>query len=284
MFFKKIKLSRAVDRVIEDRFYEQVAIEMSNNEINLGTWTRAKANANGDKGKTEALYIKYRVQALHDTVNAVEVLTDLNSNEVHKSSYIDHDNRITDKEKELARKKADKLKKEREEKELARKQADRLKKYPKTLLKEITPFLHKYKHHNIGNTNDLSSLEDHFLLHTAVMMSDTKLVSILLEAGFDPKMKNQKGYTAIELTVCDAEMKKIFENSAKKTEDTDKSVTIHKEITGNEVNHGCRKKVLYAAISVTIVAFAIQPHNYGNGFDFFMFFIFIFFFAQIFRD
>jgi len=99
MFFKKIKLSRAIDRVIEDRFYEQVALEMINDDINLGTWTRAKADANGDKGVTEALYIKYRVQTLHDAVNAVDVFTELNARKAHKDNYIENDNVVVAKKR-----------------------------------------------------------------------------------------------------------------------------------------------------------------------------------------
>lgn len=74
--FNKFKINRSVNRVIEDKYYEQVAMEMSQGNINIGTWTRAKANAEGDEKKTEALYIKYRVQTLHDAVHANHVLTE----------------------------------------------------------------------------------------------------------------------------------------------------------------------------------------------------------------
>lgn len=192
MFFKKVKLSLSIDRVIEDRFYEQVAIEMMNDSINLGTWTRAKANANGDKEKTEALYIKYRVQTLHDAINAVEVLTEVNAKQAHKKTYIEHDNKA--------------LKKEREEKELASKQAEQLK-----IISKIKPLLHKYKDFNVGDESNLRSLQNHYLLHEAVWMSDIKLVTLLLEAGFDPEMENRDGNTAIRLAVGDPDMISLFE-------------------------------------------------------------------------
>jgi len=85
--FNRLKINRSVNRVIEDKYYEQVAFEIDQGNINIGTWTRAKANAEGDKNKTEALYIKYRVQALHDVVHAINTLNDdeLKS----KSNYIE---------------------------------------------------------------------------------------------------------------------------------------------------------------------------------------------------
>lgn len=72
--FDKFKINRSVNKVIEDKYYEQVAIEMSEGRINVGTWTRAKANAEGDENKTEALYIKYRVQSLHDEIHVISTL------------------------------------------------------------------------------------------------------------------------------------------------------------------------------------------------------------------
>jgi hypothetical protein len=84
--FNRFKINRSVNRIIEDKYYEQVAFEMTQGNINIGTWTRAKVNAEGDKKKTEALYIKYRVQTLHDEVHAISTLNDeLNK----KNSYIE---------------------------------------------------------------------------------------------------------------------------------------------------------------------------------------------------
>jgi hypothetical protein len=84
--FNRLKINRSVNRIIEDKYYEQVAFEMAQGNINVGTWTRAKANAEGDKNKTEALYIKYRVQSLHDEVHAINTLNDELNN---KSNYIE---------------------------------------------------------------------------------------------------------------------------------------------------------------------------------------------------
>jgi hypothetical protein len=90
--FDKFKINRSVNRVIEDKYFEQVAIEMSEGCINVGTWTRAKANAEGDKNKTEALYIKYRVQSLHDEVHikslSTKVVEDRTEKEVNNNSFI----------------------------------------------------------------------------------------------------------------------------------------------------------------------------------------------------
>jgi hypothetical protein len=45
-------------------YYEQVAEEIENKEINKGIWARATSESGGDRNKAESLYIKYRVREL----------------------------------------------------------------------------------------------------------------------------------------------------------------------------------------------------------------------------
>jgi hypothetical protein len=45
-------------------YYEQVAEEIENKEINKGIWARAMSESDGDRNKAESLYIKYRVKEL----------------------------------------------------------------------------------------------------------------------------------------------------------------------------------------------------------------------------
>jgi hypothetical protein len=49
---------------IDDSIYEQVAAELSTNQIHAGLMARAIAEADGDKDKTQAIYIKLRVAAI----------------------------------------------------------------------------------------------------------------------------------------------------------------------------------------------------------------------------
>ena len=39
-------------------YYEQVAEEIENKEINKGIWARAMSESGGDRNKAESLYIK----------------------------------------------------------------------------------------------------------------------------------------------------------------------------------------------------------------------------------
>ncbi|MDC1428833.1 DUF805 domain-containing protein [Emcibacteraceae bacterium] len=48
----------------EDKFYEKVATEMDNGNINGGLWAKSTVHAEGDQAKTKAYYIKYRVEVL----------------------------------------------------------------------------------------------------------------------------------------------------------------------------------------------------------------------------
>jgi hypothetical protein len=49
----------------EDALYEQVAAEMSANDIKRGFWTKAFALANGDAKITKTQYIKLRVEQIN---------------------------------------------------------------------------------------------------------------------------------------------------------------------------------------------------------------------------
>jgi hypothetical protein len=49
---------------IAQEIYNQIAQEIDSKNIDKGTWTRAVAESDGNKQKTEAAYIKYRARAL----------------------------------------------------------------------------------------------------------------------------------------------------------------------------------------------------------------------------
>lgn len=53
-------------RAFEETFYNQVAQEIKNKEINEALWTKALSESGNDKKFAEALYIKFRVQNLKD--------------------------------------------------------------------------------------------------------------------------------------------------------------------------------------------------------------------------
>jgi hypothetical protein len=64
--FDKFKTSTAIDRLSEEKLYEQVAQELKAGKKREGIWVKAMAKSGGDLNKAEALYIELRVQAIKD--------------------------------------------------------------------------------------------------------------------------------------------------------------------------------------------------------------------------
>gem|GEM_PF-6397371 len=64
--FESFKTKRSVERIIDEKFYEEVALEIDSGVIKPGLWAKATANSDGKETKIKALYIQYRVQALVD--------------------------------------------------------------------------------------------------------------------------------------------------------------------------------------------------------------------------
>ena len=64
--FENFKHNSAVDRLNEERIYEIVINEIKSGKRRKGIWGQALEKANGDLKKTEANYIKLRVQSLKD--------------------------------------------------------------------------------------------------------------------------------------------------------------------------------------------------------------------------
>lgn len=60
------KLADAIPKKthIDDSIYDQVAAELSSNQIHAGLMARAIAEADGDKDRTQAIYIKLRAAAI----------------------------------------------------------------------------------------------------------------------------------------------------------------------------------------------------------------------------
>jgi len=52
--------------IADDKLYEIAMEEIENNSVQKGLYARAFSQSEGDKDKTDALYIKFRVQSLQD--------------------------------------------------------------------------------------------------------------------------------------------------------------------------------------------------------------------------
>jgi len=61
--------NKAMSRVFEERLYELIANEISNNIISTGLYTKAVTESGGDKSKALSLYVKLRFQSMIDEIN-----------------------------------------------------------------------------------------------------------------------------------------------------------------------------------------------------------------------
>lgn len=64
--------NQSAKRLIEEQLYEQVVIELSEGNKRQGLWAKAIADSEGNEGKAQSLYIKYRVQSIKDEVVLLE--------------------------------------------------------------------------------------------------------------------------------------------------------------------------------------------------------------------
>ncbi|PCJ34861.1 MAG: hypothetical protein COA93_03895, partial [Alphaproteobacteria bacterium] len=83
-------------RLNEEKLYAQVATEMDSDDIRAGLWAKATVDAEGEEGKTKALYIKYRLQAIQDEVADLVMETEeqITNNLSNQSSLTDDELQI----------------------------------------------------------------------------------------------------------------------------------------------------------------------------------------------
>jgi len=61
-----MRINSAEERLLEEKIYEQVTSELSNDNKRNGLWVKALANSNYSENIAKSLYIKYRVQSIKD--------------------------------------------------------------------------------------------------------------------------------------------------------------------------------------------------------------------------
>lgn len=64
-----LNFSTKEKRDMDEKLYSVVVEELENGTINKALWAKALADSDSDKDKTQALYIKLRVQKLYDEMN-----------------------------------------------------------------------------------------------------------------------------------------------------------------------------------------------------------------------
>jgi len=71
--FDKFKMNEITKRTNGEILYEYVLTELEDDIKFKGLWAKAYANSEGDANKIEPLYMQYRVQAIKDRLNALEI-------------------------------------------------------------------------------------------------------------------------------------------------------------------------------------------------------------------
>jgi len=72
IFSNSKSTEESTSRLLEEKLYEQVAVEVSQGKIRNGLWAKALANSDGVEKKAKSLYINYRVQSIIDKAYLLE--------------------------------------------------------------------------------------------------------------------------------------------------------------------------------------------------------------------
>lgn len=83
-FWKKAKQTAIVNRLVEEKIYEQVLHEIESGLRRDGLWAKALQKSRGNEQEAKALYIEYRVQSVKDEAEIAQTL----SNEREESQVI----------------------------------------------------------------------------------------------------------------------------------------------------------------------------------------------------
>ena len=63
---------RLISKEVEHKLYEKASIDIENNDIDKGVWTKAFSKAGGDEVKQKAIYIELMVEHYRDEIRAGE--------------------------------------------------------------------------------------------------------------------------------------------------------------------------------------------------------------------
>lgn len=75
LLWKKAKQTAIVNRLIEEKIYEQVLREIESGLRRDGLWAKAIQRSRGNEQHAKALYIEYRVQSIKDEGKIAEALS-----------------------------------------------------------------------------------------------------------------------------------------------------------------------------------------------------------------
>lgn len=76
---------RLISKEVEHKLYEKASIDIENNDIDKGVWTKAFSNADGNEVKQKAIYIELMVEHYKDEIRAGEELAKVLATEAEKA-------------------------------------------------------------------------------------------------------------------------------------------------------------------------------------------------------
>ena len=76
---------RLISKEVEHKLYEKASIDIENNDIDKGVWTKAFSKAGGDEVKQKAIYIELMVEHYRDEIRAGEEITKVLATEADKA-------------------------------------------------------------------------------------------------------------------------------------------------------------------------------------------------------
>tara|TARA_B110000503_G_C6833142_1_gene283655 strand:- start:18 stop:506 length:489 start_codon:yes stop_codon:yes gene_type:complete len=76
---------RLISKEVEHKLYEKASIDIKNNHIDDGVWTKAFSKAEGDEVKQKAIYIELIVEHYKDEIRAGEELAKVLATEADKA-------------------------------------------------------------------------------------------------------------------------------------------------------------------------------------------------------
>ena len=105
---------RLISKEVEHKLYEKASIDIENNDIDKGVWTKAFSKAGGDEVKQKAVYIELMVEHYRDEIRAGEEIAKVLATEVNKEKERQRQEEILRKERQ---RQEEILRKERQEEE-----------------------------------------------------------------------------------------------------------------------------------------------------------------------
>jgi len=75
---------RLISKEVEHKLYEKASIDIENNDIDKGVWTKAFSKAGGDEVKQKAVYIELMVEHYRDEIRAGEEIAKVLATEANK--------------------------------------------------------------------------------------------------------------------------------------------------------------------------------------------------------